>query len=1849
MAAPQGDVVIDSFPSLAPITEDELAGALGLKDVSSEESAQKEIYQDISNQSSLKAESAVFASAAKETDAESLPPKTISLQDTEPIAESPAVVASEEENRLKDVPKFNGMLALESTLVLAESKATDDAIAPSTEEHVTSTSMGAEVSGAAELSEVESNDNTGNAGSIIDVIPKNEDVKEESTSTTETPAGNVTVPDASSGFVTDSEVTSNEKVTPETSTKGVEPEQETEAPVAIDSKHETSAKQDSLAEPTSIEEAEPEVALATMNVEDASAVTSLETVLTSDHTTVDGATDINPTPIKAHILESQPSPETDITQTEEFSALIPNPATTETEATPTEVPAAVSEGKTGIPSKEEPVDKEAPIVNSLPESTAQIKATAAPIELVVADAPAEVEVSAIEEQPTVSSEEVKPIEDDVPLLDSTPNEVEADTTSAVKDASVAEEPVEALVEPVLHEKEGTPTNDHVKPIEETSANEAFISAEEIVTHAELVVSDEKEQESELKEVTPVEEVHVDKQDTHVDEETLEPAGIVVESVQASEDPASDKGDSTALNEGDTPTEQITIPAEGVHVQKSEEPEVAIPVEESVAVPNEEPTTSEQSIAPVGDKPIKEPIFVDEAVPTAEEDVSSNQDSVLVVEVAGVAADAPVEDDTSPAENDISLVSVASIPQESNQEDTQSAEDNVAPVVVENFAPIETEATGHAEPDVASLEATPAEDTTLLDEDASPDVEIIEPIGTEVTPLDVPVEESVASVELAVDPIAEAVVPIETEAAPFQEGAVAIEGEAIPVETAASAEENVAAVEETVVAAEEVVSAEEVSSIEKERATVVAEDVSPAEAEVIPLEKCTEDVVPSTEETLPLEEVTPIAEDVAPIEEVQAQEEADSIESAPAANAPVHNTVEIPRDIVITDVDNKVSTENETTQVPEPSNPTEIERPRSPWAPSFQVTTVGRGLSPANEIDEPEYVAAGDVATMDAVAEEQPNVRQEAPTVPDISMPVEEVTESAPSTAIQPTEDLESAVLDTTLVPPRPWTPSYSIHSQGSPLQHTTGLGEELPVPLEQIDVQDAATELDEMEFAENTELPAATEKGSSAVEDVQLTTEVIPMDVAPLDETNEVVAAVLTAVEDTPSNDGVAAEGSSPSVPLIIEEDTKAEEHNEAPSNVEPEIPGIVEPEIPSIVEPEIPSIVESEIEAPPTVLLEPLDELSSLEVEPHSEERASPTSWIPSYSVSNQGSPLPKAIELVEDINVTALSESDAVSNHTSEQQEAEPHSEERASPTSWVPSYSVSNQGSPLPKTKELVEEVNAIAPSEPDAVSDHTSEQQEAESHSERASPTSWVPSYSVSNQGSPLPKTKELVEVNAIAPSELDAISDHTSEQQESEPHSEEQTSSTSWIPSYSVSNQGSPLPKTKELVEDVNATVPSEPDAVSDHASEQQAEPHSEERASSTSWVPSYSVSNQGSPLPKTKELVEDVNATVPSEPDAVSDHASEQQAEPHSEERASPTSWVPSYSVSNQGSPLPKTKELVEDVSATALSEPDTVSGHTLEQQEIETSINTVAAEPEASDPTEDVPTEEVHSQEEPSSGVATPIVVIIDETGHEDQSHNSVTAEASEGRPKSPWTPSYSVSRQGLDSPLEEAEIDNLKPLSTRTPDVAFVSDIEASVSDSTEEGSTAVEGEARPTMQTSEESDKPPKVDVTPEVAVATTAEVITATMESESTDVTEESTPGANVMGDKTPTNKPEEFPTIEDSDALIAAISRLVVEEPADSDNSEVQTGPDFPSARKRLESTTSSRFFPGGWFSSTPKVADETRPSLEVAQGEFSSSKPTSPVDDVSDSVSDSTTGTASTESVEEPEEKHAKGRWCVIM
>ena len=82
-------------------------------------------------------------------------------------------------------------------------------------------------------------------------------------------------------------------------------------------------------------------------------------------------------------------------------------------------------------------------------------------------------------------------------------------------------------------------------------------------------------------------------------------------------------------------------------------------------------------------------------------------------------------------------------------------------------------------------------------------------------------------------------------------------------------------------------------------------------------------------------------------------------------------------------------------------------------------------------------------------------------------------------------------------------------------------------------------------------------------------------------------------------------------------------------------------------------------------------------------------------------------------------------------------------------------------------------------------------------------------------------------------------------------------------------------------------------------------------------------------------------------------------------------------------------------------------------------------------------------------------------------------------------------------------------------------------------------------------------------------------------------------------------------------------------------------------RNRLESTTSSRFFPGGWFSGPSKTPEE-RTSLDHASGEFS--KTSVEIPKIPGSLDVPDTDAPANTPIDGPTDEHKKkDKWCVIM
>ncbi|KAJ6531742.1 hypothetical protein B0H19DRAFT_454327 [Mycena capillaripes] len=551
-------------------------------------------------------------------------------------------------------------------------------------------------------------------------------------------------------------------------------------------------------------------------------------------------------------------------------------------------------------------------------------------------------------------------------------------------------------------------------------------------------------------------------------------------------------------------------------------------------------------------------------------------------------------------------------------------------------------------------------------------------------------------------------------------------------------------------------------------------------------------------------------------------------------------------------------------------------PERPWTPSYTVTQQG-SLEPSE--GEPEAAPA-------------PPSHQEMFT-------------SEQDDFVKPTVDISA--LDAPVDPPRassPWTPSYSVSVQGSPLPDATKL----------LDADELVNEVQQPEgVAEQVQIADAAEAAADPDPDA----------VRPTVDTSALEAPADPPRASSPwtPSYSVSVQGSPlPGATKLLDADELVEEPEAAAEQVQ--IVDVAEP----AVDP-VPDVVQ------------PMVDTSALEAPVDAPRPSSP--WTPSYSVSVQGSPLPVTTQLLDaDKPVVDIDQSAAAAEEMVDVAEAAVDSVpdivqptvdtsaleapvEPPRPSSpWTPSYSVLVQGSPLPVATRLAdsahdaddlvgdvqqpegaEQVQTADVAEPavDPVPDvvqPTMDTSALEAPVDAPRPSSpWTVSYSVSVQGSPLPVAAQLVDSGLEADDLVGEIQPLDSTQQTVEhaevtadriPDSTQSViqptvdildapvdpprASSPWTPSYSVSVQGSPLPASTELVvpvleaEQILNTVEAAADPVPDlppsfipptveiSALEVDA-PLDPPRASSP-WTPSYSVSVQGSPRPGATELLD---------------------------------------------------------------------------------------------------------------------------------------------------------------------------------------------------------------------------------------------------------------------------------------------------------------------------------------------------------------------------------------------------------
>ncbi|KAJ3901591.1 hypothetical protein F5879DRAFT_991825 [Lentinula edodes] len=800
---------------------------------------------------------------------------------------------------------------------------------------------------------------------------------------------------------------------------------------------------------------------------------------------------------------------------------------------------------------------------------------------------------------------------------------------------------------------------------------------------------------------------------------------------------------------------------------------------------------------------------------------------------------------------------------------------------------------------------------------------------------------------------------------------------------------------------------------------------------------------------------------------------------------------------------------------------EVERPESPWTPSYSVSNQGPDVTREEDISEIEQLPISDVATSAESSVPMVNI------VPEESEPTAKIVpEESEPTAANPEERKEPSR------PSSPWVPSYAVSVQGSPSlsAHNSPITSGLDFPNKESPAHPAESSIDEL-VPGTEELPPKLdiEIAPSLYQDVPEINIAIPS--AGFDQPPEVPSelhleitenlqepvSMIISDEEVPVADfSLQGKLDTEDVPAsVVIEDGEGTYKNE--NTTEPaEVVNAVGAE-------EIHSEVGAEDSLNPSANTTEIDRPKS--------------PWTPSYSVISQGpdmaseedipeiqqlpsSNVPAGQELpVPEVNIIPEVSEATVANLEEPKESSRPSSP-------WVPSYSVSVQGSP--------------------SVSAHSSPVLAATELSENVIPVielseeSAEPASPVSAEVSALNNAAESIEEPGL---EVDSLP--SKPPVDSVIHDEN-----SVIPSVNITETSSessldiPLESTEVDIaqkpmqdQTVNTVSPVQQPLVVNEMLDQSGDERDSKQEIDT---PVFKVPDEEAIVDLSAKPYKDVQI-----PGALSLSPSQSVVAAQIERPKSP--WG-SYEVTNQ-------------------------SGH-------ETSVAEMA-DPEAVEAVEDIPAPTSFIRDEPVAEPADePTLKDVSTEDAPAAEVSKLTVDTTENdlpeRPKSPWTPSYSVSRQGsqvFNEARNDAELDTLEqpPPHAESSTDAPVTLGEPSVSGVIEESVSAPSGETFPVLSVSGDIDR--------------------------------------DTVGD------------------TLAA-----------------------PKDRKRLESTTSSLFFPGGWFSKPPTG----RTSLDNAQGVITSPKAVSPVEGRSSvellggsSAPVSATADITNEGPDEDKEK--KGKWCVIM
>ncbi|KZT22365.1 hypothetical protein NEOLEDRAFT_1171378 [Neolentinus lepideus HHB14362 ss-1] len=1508
--------------------------------------------------------------------------------------------------------------------------------------------------------------------------------------------------------------------------------------------------------------------------------------------------------------ENATVPSEDVTEAPVEVASADVPAVEETtEPVLTEAPEATPVTEEGAPTS---LEEEATASEKVPvaEETSPVEETPAAEEAAPAVDEAFEEPSTADEQAPIVEEAVYSLAEE----EGTKEDAALETAAATEPEPAEDAPIEEAPEPDPVTEAGVPVPEESEreeatpePVEEAASKEKVEDVLPLDEESVVPIPDETSTETVIEiEAAPAPETEAEPiaeeglalvaesdviplMDESSAIQTAIPESAPLAEEASSKEPASEEAVLVPIEEAELEAveEDVSEPAEEAVSAPAEEVLEPAPVsEEGVALP-EEPlaeNTARQEVAP---EPVEEATYVPieeapEPAPVTEEGVPVPEEAVVEPPASDEAEAAAVEEASVLEETVVELPVTEEAAPEPAEEAPESVLEEVDVQEEDVPAPVELA----LEPAAVTKEGLPVPD---------------EPANEEAVPESAPVEapeESAANEEAA--PASKPVEVTEPLVAEEIPEAVLVTEEGVPVQT-----------EEVLV--------EEVAAESAHEEPAAEEAIS---GELATEEHATEEVPSTTEETAPSE---PVAEETAT--EGSAAEEV--VVDAPAVGEP-QTEVTIAEETVV----EEPAQEQPVTE--EPAAEESVVEAPAPEEPTIEDAAAEEPVSEEQGTIEP---IVEEAVAMERATEEESVAEEAAPEPAEAATEETIVQEAAPEPETATVDEAQQASLEEVEVPStlkeEPVVPvldetsaettfetEATYQPEAEPVaeeeSHASVVAESVVVRLmdESSTIQTTFSEeekpVDEVEIIStdaDAQCPAEDDKTPGADAEAPAAETEVPVDVA--------IAEFETAIGE--SAIAIADEVSTPeAVPVEPEEPAAGELTVEAESTVNINLEPKVEP-----------TNVESVTDVETVGEVEPSTESETATSESEAAESASTET--PVIQIDAAASE--------EDMKSTAVA---SVVPETGSMTPQELDEERPKSP--WTPSYSVTIQGGAGTGVADNDEELAELSQLPPPAEIEVTEDQAQSEPQITITEPQGDLAAEEerLAVQGEPTDEpSAESQEADTRA---LSPVPDDVQEERPKSP----------WTPSYSVTTVGSGLQESEIAAQEqeIEQLEQLPPTAVTKEPSSEVPEAIASFDAQMDDGVPAGE-----EPPPSSEVQGDDVShnaadAKVPSENEAVpvadvtlieEDLVSEDKEESPEEEPmvqpevSSPSlvSWIALDSVGQ----IPP---LAVDTSASEGPKSLWTPSYSVTRTPELTAETLPTDEPVTQPPTVVLPVVDSSVPERPKSpwtasysvtrspDLRASVEPIVDEPVIQAESADTLpVAQDSDTpeRPKSPWTPSYSVTRQGSGlTPAEEGELSQLEQLPERV------------LSEASQQDEPAAEQSAIPTIITEE---VPPSDTVAEKSAeihsgpVATGASITSSetdvagdTFTTEALDSLQKST-GVGAVLVKAPE---EPFPSAEDK-AFGATLGPIDEDKVADGTSSTfLEPGTDSTS-RARHESTTSSRFFPGGWFSSAPTSPQEGRASLDSAQGEFTTRPTVSAAEDA--------------EKIEE--EKKRKGRWCIIM